>query len=86
MEAVGPSAAASAAVNPPKASSTKHAQCRLQLRLPTGSPLVSTFNSDQLLSDVVDWLVQQPDAAGLARNSVRLSSAHLLNAFRNAPS
>lgn len=42
-----------------QASSTKSSTCRLQIRLPTGSPLVTSRPSEDTLGSVIDWVRSQ---------------------------
>jgi len=73
MAPVGLSATQSAAVARLAVTSPRnYAETRLQLRLPSGSPIVTTQKSEAKLSEVATWLIAQPSAVEAGLNSANI--------------
>lgn len=63
--ATAPSGPKPPAANTPSASaSANKKETRLQIRLPVGNPVVTTRQSEDTLQSVLDWIKEQPNAAG----------------------
>ena len=65
--ATAPSGPKPPAANTPSASSASanKKETRLQIRLPTGNPVITTRQSEETLQSVLDWIREQPNAAGI---------------------
>lgn len=64
--ATAPSGPKPPAANAVSAASTANKkETRLQIRLPTGNPVITTRQSEDTLQSVLEWIREQPNAAGI---------------------